>query len=159
MGPLGAESGLVTITGLLRDRDVSPGTERGGEANKGMRRTRGRWRWRGETTGGLQRRPADMIHRWPLNATGWMSVETCWRATDPIFVHVMKLPCRFVTRRMLVIDFIWITPADLMFRCCWVAQTWTASALETDMFRLVLRYRGNSVCVLVSDNHNPNLGD
>lgn len=42
MGLLGAESGLVTITGLLWDRDVSPGTGRGGEANKGMRRRRGR---------------------------------------------------------------------------------------------------------------------
>lgn len=53
MGLLGADSGLVTITGLLRDRDVSPRTGRGGEANKGMRRTRGRWRWRERITGGL----------------------------------------------------------------------------------------------------------
>lgn len=34
MGPLGAESGLVTVTGLLWDCDVSPGTQRGEEANK-----------------------------------------------------------------------------------------------------------------------------
>lgn len=45
MGLLGAESGLVTITGLLWDCDVSPGTGRGGVANKGMGRVRGRRRW------------------------------------------------------------------------------------------------------------------
>ncbi len=56
MGLLGAESGLVTITGLLWDCDVSPSTERGGVANKGMRRTRGRWRWGGRTTGGLTKK-------------------------------------------------------------------------------------------------------
>lgn len=56
MGLLGAESGLVTITGLLWDCDVSPGTERGGEADKGMRRTKGRWRWGVKTTGGLTKK-------------------------------------------------------------------------------------------------------
>lgn len=40
MGLLGAESGLVTITGLLWDSDVSPGTERARETNKEMRRQR-----------------------------------------------------------------------------------------------------------------------
>jgi len=35
---LGADSGLVTIPRLFWDDDVSPGKERGGEANKGMRR-------------------------------------------------------------------------------------------------------------------------
>lgn len=56
MGLLGAESGLVTVTGLLWDSDVSPGTQRGEEANKGESRTRGRWSWRGETTGGLTKK-------------------------------------------------------------------------------------------------------
>lgn len=53
MGLLGAESGLVTVTGFLWDCDVSPGTQRAEGANKGVRRTRGRCSWRGETTGGL----------------------------------------------------------------------------------------------------------
>lgn len=41
MGLLGAESGLVTITWLLWDCDVSPETERARETNKEMRRERG----------------------------------------------------------------------------------------------------------------------
>lgn len=56
MGLLGAESGPVSFTELHWGHDVSPGTERGGEANKGMRRLRGRWRSGGETTGGLTKK-------------------------------------------------------------------------------------------------------
>lgn len=46
-----AESGLVTVTGLLWDCDVSPGTQRGEEANKGEKETRGRWGRRWEPQG------------------------------------------------------------------------------------------------------------
>lgn len=42
MEGLGAESGLVAIPALLWDYDVIPGTETGGEANKGKKRVRGR---------------------------------------------------------------------------------------------------------------------
>lgn len=45
MGLLGADSELVTIKGLLWDRDVSPRTERRREANKELGRMRGRWRY------------------------------------------------------------------------------------------------------------------